>query len=132
MIFLRLTIIFCYRSIMNDLKFFIHYCFSFFTDFHIVPLTKFMLRFRLHSLSVPDWFALSPSFILRFAFTKCSTQIIKSLLANSLRASSVAKQLISSPRAAHPRSSFCFIKQNEEPDKGTYPSTDSFVFSCIQ
>ena len=62
-----------------------------------------MLRFRLHSLSVPDWFALSSSFILRFAFTKCSTQIIKSLLANSLRASGVAKQLISSPRAAHPR-----------------------------
>ena len=37
---------------MNDLKFFIHYCFSFFTDFYIVPLTKFMLRLRLHSLSV--------------------------------------------------------------------------------
>ena len=65
-----------------------------------------MLRFRLHSLSVPDWFALSSSFILRFAFTKCSTQIIKSLLANSLRASGVAKQLISSPRAAHPRGAF--------------------------
>ena len=29
---------------MNDLKFFIHYCFSFFTDFYIVPLTKFMLH----------------------------------------------------------------------------------------
>lgn len=40
---------------MNDLKFFIHYCFSFFTDFYIVPLTKF----KLH---------------LRFAFIKCSTQ----------------------------------------------------------
>lgn len=32
---------------MNDLKIFIHYSFSFiFTDFHIVPLTKFMLHLR--------------------------------------------------------------------------------------
>lgn len=41
---------------MNDLKIFIHYCFSFiFTNFYLVPRTKF----KLH---------------LRFAFIKCSTQ----------------------------------------------------------
>ena len=35
-------------------------------DTSFVPLTKFMLRFRLHSLSVPDWFATKKTYIPRF------------------------------------------------------------------
>ena len=37
---------------------------------------------------------------------------IKSSLANSSRASGVAKQLISSPRTAHPCGTFCFVENS--------------------
>ena len=43
------------------------------------------------------------------SYSQLHYMVIKSSLANSSRASGVAKQLISSPRAAHPCGAFCSI-----------------------